>query len=141
MLTWSLELSRKRKFIQDRQEFFFKLSFEQKNSKHVRLVPLSVSQNTALERLDKDFAVDSKVSMAIYTCGKYVLLIGSVAEKIFLVDSHPVVENAGGQHTGVAIFSEGHMVQCHKFICEWLIERLKRSGVASGNMQSFAIMT
>ena len=33
------------------------MSFEQKNSKHVRLVPLSVSQNTALERLDKDFAV------------------------------------------------------------------------------------
>ena len=33
------------------------MSFEQKNSKHVRLVPLSVSQNTALECLDKDFAV------------------------------------------------------------------------------------
>ena len=31
------------------------MSFEQKNSKHVRIVPLSVSQNTALERLDKDF--------------------------------------------------------------------------------------
>ena len=94
----------------------------------------------AIVNLQKQSA-DSKVSMAIYTCGKYVLLIGSVAEKIFLVDSHPVVENAGGQHTGVAIFSEGDTVQCHKFICEWLIERLKRSGVASGSMQSFAIMT
>ncbi len=31
------------------------MSFEQKNSKHFRIVPLSVSQNTALERLDKDF--------------------------------------------------------------------------------------
>lgn len=74
--------------------------------------------------------------MAIYT-----VLFGSVAEKVFLVDSHPVMENAGGQHTGVAIFSEGHMAQCHKSICEWLIKRLKRSGVASGSMQSLAIMT
>ncbi len=31
------------------------MMFEQKNSKHVRILPLSVSQNTALERLDKDF--------------------------------------------------------------------------------------
>ena len=86
-------------------------------------------------------SADSKVSVAIYTCGKYVLLIGSVAEKVFLVGSHPVVENPGGQHTGVAIFSEGQMVPCHKFICEWLIERLSRSGVAGGSMQSFAIMS
>lgn len=27
-----------------------------KISKHVRVIPLSVSQNTALERLDKDYA-------------------------------------------------------------------------------------
>ena len=86
-------------------------------------------------------SADSKVSVAIYTCGKHVLLIGSVSEKVFLVDSHPVVENAGAENTGVAIFSEGQMVQCNKFICEWLIERLERSGVASGSMQSFAIMT
>ncbi len=33
------------------------MSLEQTNSKHVRVVPLSVSQNTALERLDNDFAV------------------------------------------------------------------------------------
>ena len=32
------------------------MSFEQKNSKHVRLVPISVSQNTTLEHLGKDFA-------------------------------------------------------------------------------------
>lgn len=33
------------------------MSLEQTNSKHVGVVPLSVSQNTALERLDNDFAV------------------------------------------------------------------------------------
>jgi hypothetical protein len=49
---------------------------------------------------------DSKVSVAIYTCRKYVLLIGCVAGKVFLVDSHPVVEKACGEKTGVAIFSE-----------------------------------
>jgi hypothetical protein len=35
-----------------------------------------------------------------------VLLIGCVAGKVFLVDSHPVVEKACGEKTGVAIFSE-----------------------------------
>ena len=54
-LTWSLELSRKRKFIQDRQDFLLRCRSSKKNSKYVRLVPISVSQNTALERLGKDF--------------------------------------------------------------------------------------
>jgi hypothetical protein len=83
---------------------------------------------------------DSKVAVAIYTCGKYVLLIGCVAGKVFLVDSHPVVERACGEKTGVAIFSEGHASECHEFIREWLVKRLKRSGVTGGSMQSFAIM-
>ena len=50
-LTWSLELSRKRK--KTVKSFFYKMSLEQKKFK---ACPLSVGQNTALERLHKDFA-------------------------------------------------------------------------------------
>lgn len=32
----------------------------------------------------------------IYTCGIYVLLIGYVEEKVFLVDSDPMVEDTQG---------------------------------------------
>lgn len=54
-----------------------------------------------------------QVAVAIYTCGQYVLLIGSVGEKLFVIDSHPVVEDARGQQTGVAIFYDGHTASVH----------------------------
>ena len=79
------------------------------------------------------------VSVAIYTCGEYVLLIGCMEDKIFLVDTHPVVKDDRGNQTGAALFSDGHPMQSF-FIYEWLTGRLKKSGVAAESMQSFAIL-
>ena len=91
----------------------------------------------AMGKLQKQSA--SHVSVAVYTCGIYVLFISFVKDKVFLVDSHPVVEDTQGQRTAVAIFSDGHETQC-SFLCEWLSTRLKKSGVPNGSLQSFAIM-
>lgn len=94
----------------------------------------------AMKKLQSEMqSSDQEVSVAIYTCGQYVLLIGCVKNKFFLVDSHPVVEDAHGNQTGVALFSDGHPMQC-SFLYEWLTHRLNKSGVAAGSMQSFAIL-
>ncbi len=82
----------------------------------------------------------SNLSVAIYTCGIYVLVLGYVGEKVFLVDSHPVVEDFQGQRTGVAIVSDGNTTES-SFLLNWLSTRLKRSGVPKGSVQSFSIMT
>ena len=82
---------------------------------------------------------EQDVSVAIYTFGKYVLLIGCIQNKFFLVDSHPVVEDANGKHTEVALFTDGHQTQSC-LVYKWLVERFRKSGVAAGNMQSFAIL-
>jgi hypothetical protein len=91
----------------------------------------------ALEKLKMQST--SNVSVAIYTCGIYVLLVGYVGEKVFLVDSHPVVEDSQGKQTGVAIVSDGITTQS-SFLLNWLSTRLKKSGVPKGSVQSFSIM-
>jgi hypothetical protein len=94
----------------------------------------------AMSKLLSEVQNSSKdVSVAIYTCGEYVLLIGCMEDKIFLVDTHPVVKDDRGNQTGAALFSDGHPMQSF-FIYEWLTGRLKKSGVAAESMQSFAIL-
>ena len=65
------------------------MSFEQKNSKHVRIVPLSVSQNTTLERLDKDFVSaipvdyeDSFGNNAVNACGFMSVTLADLHSRI-----------------------------------------------------------
>jgi hypothetical protein len=82
---------------------------------------------------------EHKVSVAVYTFGQYLLLIGCVQNRFFLVDSHPVIKDATGNLTGVALFTDGHPMQ-RNVVYEWLVRRFLRSGVASGSMQSFAIL-
>ena len=93
----------------------------------------------AMDKLLEMQRSEQDVSVAIYTFGKYVLLIGCIQNKFFLVDSHPVVEDANGKHTGVALFTDGHQTQSC-LVYEWLVERFRKSGVAAGNMQSFATL-
>lgn len=42
-----------------------------------------------------------------------MLLIGIFKDKVFLTDSHPVVEGAGGELTAVAMFSGGAKISFH----------------------------
>jgi hypothetical protein len=65
--------------------------------------------------------------------------MGTVGEKVFLVDSHPVVKDSQGKQTGVVIVSDGNTTQS-SFLLNWLSTRLKKSGVPKGSVQSFSIL-
>ena len=94
----------------------------------------------AMEKLQNEMlSSQRKASIAVYTFGQYVLLIGCVNSKFFLVDSHPVIEDNHGNHKGVALFSDGHPTQC-SLIYEWLVKRFHESNVTVESMQSFAIL-
>ena len=92
------------------------------------------AMNKLLEMQDSERGV----SVAIYTFGKYILLIGCHLNKFFLVDSHPIVEDANSKRTGVALFSNEHQKQFSVY--QWLVRRFRKSGVRARNMQSFAIL-
>ena len=47
-----------------------------------------------MDELFKTQGLEQGISVAIYTFGKYILLIGCNQNKFFLIDSHPIVENA-----------------------------------------------
>jgi hypothetical protein len=96
---------------------------------------------SAMDKLHREIQSNEKnVSIAVYTFGKYVILIGCANGRFFLVDSHPVVEDAHGNKTGVALFTDGHPIMQSSFLYEWLIRRFRKSGVAKESMQSFAIL-
>ena len=94
----------------------------------------------AMENLQDEVQTSHrKASVAVYTFDQYVLLIGCAENKFFLVDSHPVVEDDHGNHTGVVLFTDGHSTQSF-LIYDWLVKRFKDSGVSTESMQSFAIL-
>lgn len=79
--------------------------------------------------------------IGLYTCEPYILLLGSMKNGIFILDTHPVPPTCGGQSTGILKVFQGMTDESSHSACEWLWQRLLCSGVTSNCPQSLAIMT
>lgn len=83
------------------------------------------------------------LSTALFCCEPYVFLVGKMDGQLFLIDTHPVGQDLGGNGEGglLKIFTNASSDACES-LCSWIWKRLRLSG-ALGNCaaQSFLFMT
>lgn len=83
---------------------------------------------------------DGKLRIALYTCGGYIVLVGCRSGEFFVIDTHPIPVEQGGNGDGVIkVLSCGDRNSV-KGVCTWLWKRLQASGVDKDQTQSFSIM-
>lgn len=80
----------------------------------------------------------SAANLAIYTCEIYIFVIGCRSERLFIVDTHPILAELGGNGDGglLKVFS-GKDLPEQRDVCAWVWKRLAESGVKSNATQSF----
>ena len=81
------------------------------------------------------------LEIAIYTCGGYIFLIGCHCEQLFLVDTHPIGADLGGNGNGILkVYPANDSVSAYQLYV-WIWKRLQISGVKAESMQSLMIIT
>ncbi len=78
--------------------------------------------------------------LSIYTCEPYSITIGSIRNRLFLVDTHPVVEECQGNQNGQVRVYEDNSDRTCQAICKWIWGRLVTSGVRFEVGQSLALL-
>lgn len=75
----------------------------------------------------------------IYVCHPYAFLIGCKEESYYILDTHPVSEELGGNNSCGALIASGTSNNYQIIrICSWLYQRLNASGVKIGSRQSLS---
>ena len=105
---------------------------------HAEGVFAEVSRNRLQEKVQELAAGETFFS--IYTCEPFAFLIGSLSGKMFILDTHPVPENCGGDGNGQLKVFESTSPECCRALCRWLWHRLAVSGVDKSAGQSLAVI-
>lgn len=91
----------------------------------------------AVTKLSKE---NAPLKIAIYTCGVYIFLIGCRSKRLFLVDTHPIGADLGGNGNGILKVYPADDYDSPYQMCAWIRKRLQISGVQSKCMQSLLIL-
>lgn len=84
--------------------------------------------------------VDAQVRVGIYTCGSYIFLIGCRTDRVFLVDTHSIGADLGGNGNGIVkVYPTNDHTATYQ-LCAWIWKRLRHSGVKAKAMQSFVVL-
>lgn len=87
---------------------------------------------------------DRKTRIGLYTCGGYIVLIGCKYGKLFVIDTHPIHEDRGGNGNGLLkVFPFSDVKSLHENtlrLCSWMWKRLRMSGVGNKQLQSFSVL-
>jgi hypothetical protein len=78
------------------------------------------------------------MKFGVYTCPPYTLLIGVYNNSIFLLDTHPIGQELGGTGNGIVVSTKDKSILSCRKITQWLLKRLKVSGVDDRTPQSLA---
>ena len=105
---------------------------------HAEGVFAEVSRNRLQKRVQELAA--GQTFFSIYTCEPFAFLIGSLSGKLFILDTHPVLENCGGNGNGQLKVFESTSPECCHALCRWLWHRLAVSGVDKSVGQSLAVI-
>jgi hypothetical protein len=108
-----------------------------------------VSANKVFSSAGRDEIMESltlKVSqgemcMGIYTCSPYIFTIGICNNAVFLVDTHPVNEELGGNGSGLLMVTPDSSYGSCKSVIQWLLQRLTMAGVKGNASQSMTWLT
>ena len=65
----------------------------------------------------------------IYTCSPYIFTIGVCDHALFLVDTHSVNEDLGGNGNALLMVTPDTSNQSCKLVVQWLLQRLVSAGV------------
>ena len=79
--------------------------------------------------------------MGIYTCSPYIISIGVCEDAFFLVDTHPVGGELGGNGNGILLVTPDVSYRSCKSLVQWLLQRLKMAGVKQNQSQSIIWLT
>lgn len=79
--------------------------------------------------------------MGIYTCSPYIISIGVREDALFLVDTHPVGDELGGNGNGILLVTPDVSYRSCKSLVQWLLQRLKMAGVKENQSQSIIWLT
>ena len=89
--------------------------------------------------LSKSKSVTS--SYGVYTCPPVTFLIGCHDDRLFLLDTHAIGQELGGNGSGLLIQTKDLSIDSCVSLVEWIIERLVLSGVLKSNQHSLAWVT
>ena len=70
----------------------------------------------------------AQFSTAMFCCEPYVFLIGVMGEKLFLVDTHPVHRDLGGNGNGLLKVFRNCSAKACDALCAWIWKRLRAGG-------------
>lgn len=79
-------------------------------------------------------------NVAIYSCGRYIFVIGCHSNQYFLVETHPISEELGGVGNGLIKVYPAQDLNSARHLCSWIWKRLQLSGVQENSLQSFLIV-
>ena len=106
-----------------------------------------ILSNSACAREELTAAVyqlttETQMRLAFYSCGGYIFTIGWAFGNLFLMDTHAISTELGGNGKGlVKVFLQEHRQLAAESLCAWVWKRLSLSGVKRCAQQSLAQMT
>ena len=77
-----------------------------------------------------------KFGVYTYTCLPYAIVIGVYNNCIFLLGTHPIAKELGGRENRIVVATKDKSISSCKMITQWLLKRLKVSGVNERTPQS-----
>ena len=81
----------------------------------------------------------SVTNVAIYSCGRYIFVIGCHGDQYFIVDTHPIAKELGGEGTGLLKVYPAQDSHLASHLCSWVWKRLLLGGVPDDSTQSFLV--
>ena len=94
-----------------------------------------------INALSKHESAESTTRVGLYTCSMYTFLVGTNNGSYFLIDTHPIGEQLGGNSNGILVATRDTSSQSCKRLVQWILKRLRDSGVGQNDTQSFAWLT
>ena len=88
--------------------------------------------------LSKKNSAEQANRVGLYTCSPYTFLVGTNSSSYFLIDTHPISEDLGGNGNGILVATSDTSERSCKLFIQWILKRLRSSGVNGSNAQSFA---
>ena len=82
------------------------------------------------------FPSDPNMKFGVYTRPPSAIVIGVYNNCIFLLDTHPTGKELGGRGNGIVVATKDKSISSCKMITQWLLKRLKVSGVNERTPQS-----
>jgi serine/threonine protein kinase len=81
---------------------------------------------------------EAKNRVGLYTCSPYTFLAGVHNNSYFVIDTHPIGDELGGDGNGIVITTKDLTQRSGMLLVQWILKRLRTSGLNREELQSFA---